>query len=631
MPDQHGYLLPGERQILLQQYAPVLVLFPEDPAKAPYPDEGDAIYTVRGTYHPRAAEFFLAHGKICYKRSFTAQTSARSYQDEIADVQQSITDSDITQIVNNPNAEYHHDPYFTGLTGDDLRAAIRRRLVQIRLSERIRGFDRPLPHDKNIDQWRQYFKFLAHDDPLVKRSVVYGRLVQGRAPLNDSLAATEKLLKQGPVVGPYDVECTRIALQYWSQYVYDDWANRHEGDWESITLLVELSNDAIRQNRELDAADLLRDIQVLDVGYAAHEDGFRRLWRDVQKTAGDERPLVYVGRGSQASYFAWQPNGYPASARVSQIEQLLLLPGKIFGARRFLGRRWDTRYAAHFTSRDPKTVDWVAVDPDPTDRVDPSLNLVEQMVPPACRGVRRVPDFGPAAGQDDATYHLETDDLFWLEMVQEYGMQWGEDTALPGGKGPGGISRAERDKSRADIHQLGLLETAIELTLQALSTIRVKESDEIPELNVAMRRLRPGELQRQKCFPKRIQSEVYTMWARILYSHPKAWQNGPPPRLKFKFRRIIYSGIRSFIRGKPEPDPLLKRSDPIFHLKSLLAQVRRIRYEIQHEGSKWDNPFAWVRYICRPDVSYYGLSHGTMDRADLLLLLDCVDDDLSMG
>lgn len=634
MPDQRGYLLPDERRLLLRHYAPVLVLFPEIPHKAPYPDEGDAIYTVRGSYHPRAVEFFLEHSKVRYERTLTARDPAllanpRSYKEEITEVNNAITQDEIDQIINDPSAEYRHDPRYAGLAGNDLQTAMRQQLVQIRLGERIRGFDQPLVHSHNLAQWKQYFEFLKNDEPEITRSVVYGRLVQGRAPLDDSLTATESRLKQGIVTGPYDVKCTRLALQYWCQYYYDDWANRHEGDWEGITLLVELSEDVIRQNRRLDNDELVQGSRVYEVGYAAHEDGFRRLWNDVQKTA-DGRPIVYVARGSQASYFAWQLDGYPASARVGIVEQLLSFPGKLLGARRFFGRRWDTQYVARFTGRDPKNVDWVPVDPEPTDRTVGLGDITEQLVPRGCRGVRRVPDFSPDAGKNDTTYHLETDDIFWLEMVQEYGVQWGEDSLLPGTKGPGGISRAERDKARESIHQLGLLETNIERTLEELRRIRVSEGEKIPELAVAMRRLRPGQLRKEGCFPERVRHEVYTMWARILHSHREAWSGGFELKLWIKFRRIMHPGILGFIRGRPEPEPLLKRDDPIYHLKSLLAQIRRTRYEIQHQGSKWDNPFAWVRYICRPDVTYYGCSSEGIDRSALLLRLDCVDDDMTM-
>jgi hypothetical protein len=635
MPDQRGYLLPNERRLLLRRYAPVLVLFPENPDNAPYPDEGDAIYTVRGSYHPRDVDLFLEHGKVRYERTLTIRNPSllanpRAYKEEVIAVEESITDSDIDQIVHDPDAGFRYDPSYAGLEGDGLRTAIRRQLVQTRLGKRIRGFDQPLVHSHNIQQWKQYFAYLAEDEPHIKRSVVYGRLVQGRAPIDDSMAATESRLKQGTVAGPYDVKCTRLALQYWCQYYYDDWANRHEGDWEGITLLLELSEDVIRQNRELNENELTKECQVHEAGYAVHEDGFRRLWQDVQKTA-EGRPIVYVARGSQASYFEWQLDGYPASARVGAVEKLLTLPGKILGTQRFFGRRWDIRYSARFTGRDPKNTDWVPVDADPMDRLGGTVNPLERMVPLNCRGVRRRPDFGYDAGFNESTYHLETDDLFWLEMVQEYGVQWGEDSVLPGTKGPGGVSRAERDQARSDIHRLGLLETNIERTLEELREIHVAEGEENPKLNGAMQRLRPRELRKAGCFPKRIHREVHTMWAKVLHEHGEAWQDGPGIGLRIRFRRIMYPGILRFIRGKPEPEPLLQREDPVYHLKALLAQVRRVRYEIQHKGSKWDNPFAWVRYICRPDVSYYGRSHGgAMDHDELRMRLDCMDDDLSI-
>ena len=67
MPDHQGYLLPGEREILLRRFAPVLVLFPEIRNQAPYPDDGDPIYTVRGSYHPRTVNLFLKQGTVRYR------------------------------------------------------------------------------------------------------------------------------------------------------------------------------------------------------------------------------------------------------------------------------------------------------------------------------------------------------------------------------------------------------------------------------------------------------------------------------------------------------------------------------------------------------------------------------------
>ena len=162
MPNHRGYLLPAERQILLRRYAPVLVLFPELEQQAPYPDDGDAIYTMRGSYHPRSVSFFLKHGKIRYARHLLMfhpglLWKPRSYVEEVSTIEQSITPADVVNMI-----ESHQDnPRFAGLDADALRVAVNRHFVQHRLGQRIRGFDQPLYHGRNIDYWRLYFKFLA--------------------------------------------------------------------------------------------------------------------------------------------------------------------------------------------------------------------------------------------------------------------------------------------------------------------------------------------------------------------------------------------------------------------------------------------------------------------------------------
>ncbi len=155
-------------------------------------------------------------------------------------------------------------------------------------------------------------------------------------------------------------------------------------------MLVELDQDTIRQARELDETELLKNVVMHDVGYAVHEDGYRRSWEDVQKTK-DGRPIVYVARGSSASYFAWRLEGYPASARLGVVEKVLTLPGRLSRGRRLFGRRWDALYTARFTGRDPKNTDWVAADPDPFDRLDEArADPFERWIPATLS--RRAPD-----------------------------------------------------------------------------------------------------------------------------------------------------------------------------------------------------------------------------------------------
>ncbi|MBN1681047.1 MAG: hypothetical protein JW966_12240 [Anaerolineae bacterium] len=617
MPDANGYLLPDERRTLLRRYAPVLVLFPESYKQAPYPDEGDAIYTMRGSYHPRDVAFFLKYARLRYRRRRVLRRPGlffrpRKISDELAHVRRSISERELQKAIET----YQHDPAFAGLEGDALRHAVQERLAQWRLSTRIRGFDLPLFRGHNLRQWTAYFKHLSETDPLTRRAAVYGRLVQGM------VAPDQKQSGEVPggvnAIGPYDIRRNRIALQYWFQYYYDDWANRHEGDWESITILLEIDPALLSQNRTLDEKTLLAGVTEKDVGYSAHEDGHRRLWDDVQKTAGG-RPIVYVARGSSASYFSWQLTGFPTSARVGAVERLVAAPSIFVRGWRIFGRRWDTEVQARFTGRDPKNTDWVAADPLPRDRLDDhSSDPRERLVPPGCRGVRRVPDFGPHAGQNAASYHLETDDLFWLEMVEAYGVQWGENSFLPGTQGPSGANKAKRDKQQIEINCLAYIEHAIEKAVDQLMEAQIMGTAAIPELDRALRSLRPTVLRRQKCFPASVRTYINTMWAAVLSVHPEAWPGGPGLWLRWVFSR------------RAKPDRLLQRQDPMYHLKSLLAQVRRTRYEIQADESKWDNPFAWVRHVCRADTFYYGISPGAKDHTLDLACLDCADVDMSV-
>jgi hypothetical protein len=81
-------------------------------------------------------------------------------------------------------------------------------------------------------------------------------------------------------------------LQYWFFYFYNDYnligtflkAGLHEGDWEMVQ--IRLKNEK-------------PDLAV----YAQHADAEARKWSQVDLVPGTERPLVYVARGSHASYF----------------------------------------------------------------------------------------------------------------------------------------------------------------------------------------------------------------------------------------------------------------------------------------------------------------------------------------
>ena len=83
----------------------------------------------------------------------------------------------------------------------------------------------------------------------------------------------------------------RIALQYWLFYYYNDSYNKHEGDWEMVTVV------------------LAADQQPEFVTITAHHGGTRRLWENVHLVQ-ETHPAVYVARGSHANYFVG-PEFYP--------------------------------------------------------------------------------------------------------------------------------------------------------------------------------------------------------------------------------------------------------------------------------------------------------------------------------
>jgi hypothetical protein len=90
-----------------------------------------------------------------------------------------------------------------------------------------------------------------------------------------------------------------IVLQYWLFYPFNDWrsgffgANDHEADWEKVFIYLSESEDG--------------EISPEWVAYAAHNytgDNLRRRWDDPEVEKVGEHPVIYVGAGSHASYYA---------------------------------------------------------------------------------------------------------------------------------------------------------------------------------------------------------------------------------------------------------------------------------------------------------------------------------------
>ena len=82
----------------------------------------------------------------------------------------------------------------------------------------------------------------------------------------------------------------QIALQFWLFWVYNDWNDRHEGDWEMLQIVFNAHS-----------ADEALLTAPVEVNVAQHEGSERRAWADVQRRDG--RPVVFPGTGSHATYY----------------------------------------------------------------------------------------------------------------------------------------------------------------------------------------------------------------------------------------------------------------------------------------------------------------------------------------
>ena len=85
----------------------------------------------------------------------------------------------------------------------------------------------------------------------------------------------------------------QLALQYWFFYVYNDYNNKHEGDWEMIQL------DFAAANASSALATTPRE-----VGYSQHDGAERARWGDKKLQLVDgTHPVVYPAAGSHANYY----------------------------------------------------------------------------------------------------------------------------------------------------------------------------------------------------------------------------------------------------------------------------------------------------------------------------------------
>ncbi|MEU4602632.1 hypothetical protein AB0F43_06610 [Kribbella sp. NPDC023972] len=85
----------------------------------------------------------------------------------------------------------------------------------------------------------------------------------------------------------------QLSLDYWFFYVFNDYNNKHEGDWESIRLVFEAATPAAALTTTPTA-----------VGFSQHGGAERARWGDTKLEIVDgTHPVVYPAAGSHANKF----------------------------------------------------------------------------------------------------------------------------------------------------------------------------------------------------------------------------------------------------------------------------------------------------------------------------------------
>ena len=125
----------------------------------------------------------------------------------------------------------------------------------------------------------------------------------------------------------------QLALQYWMFYVYNDWNNLHEGDWE----MIQLNFSAPTAEAALASGD-----HPYEVGYSQHTGGEKAGWGDSKlQIVGGTHPVVY-----------------PAAGLARQLLRLGALPGVVGRAGGRVRRHPQRRSPAHASRRhDPQRHD----------------------------------------------------------------------------------------------------------------------------------------------------------------------------------------------------------------------------------------------------------------------------------
>lgn len=121
-----------------------------------------------------------------------------------------------------------------------------------------------------------------------------------------------------------------LVLQYWLFWVFNDWNDKHEGDWEMFQLVFDTTT-----------ADQALEVDPVELAAAQHEGAERRSFDRLESRNG--HPVVHPSAGSHATYYS-SDRWFGASASAgfgcdntlgpseSLQPEVVLLPAEVTGA-----------------------------------------------------------------------------------------------------------------------------------------------------------------------------------------------------------------------------------------------------------------------------------------------------------
>jgi hypothetical protein len=324
-------------RLLIEKFRPTMVLFPEEQSLRAYNKDARLNLDQQGDYHPCPVDLTLDNFQL-----FGARKGKMGWLvNRIPGLPKN------RKLFRDPSSFRRGRPAKFTSERNWLGSLIERGVDLSKTTLNLTGVI-----GADADQaWTRYFE-IAFDGATRKPEYPVTTYVR---VLEASHLAVNEVLPDG--FGPDDV-----ALQFYFYYYFNDWFNRHEGDWEGITLTLHAEDGEFTPGW---------------VGYAAHIGGARREWADVKKSPDNENsPLIFVGAGSHASYFEYRQEGYKT------INRELRGPGFWKGlGRRFYGlaeklnlaKRIDHVDVVAESSGDTRVVPKCVLLPSTPNRTDPDF------------------------------------------------------------------------------------------------------------------------------------------------------------------------------------------------------------------------------------------------------------------